>query len=226
MALPIVAFIAWIGASIGFAIHGKQQSFNTFILTAAVVPILGILETRDQSLSPTSTVTSEILIHASQQATWNQLVAFSKIDEPTELLFATGIAYPTHAEIDGKGVGAIRKCNFTTGTFIEPITIWNEPNLLRFGVLDQPPPMVEWSIYNDLQITHLEGYFKSTQGEFKLETMSDGTTKLSGTTWYHHSVWPSFYWRLWSDYILHQIHMRVLEHIKNKAEGKQSAQIK
>ena len=60
----------------------------------------------------------------------------------------TGITYPTHAE----GVGAIRKCNFTTGRFLEPITIWDEPNLLEFSVLDQPPPMVEWSIYNNLDI--------------------------------------------------------------------------
>jgi hypothetical protein len=160
-----------------------------------------------------------MIINAPRQNVWNELVAFSEIDEPTEMLFKTGIAYPTHAEIEGTGVGAIRKCNFTTGAFVEPITIWNEPSLLQFGVLDQPPPMVEWSLYKDLKIAHLEGYFKSTQGQFMLETMHDGKTKLSGTTWYYHSVWPSFYWRIWSDYILHQIHRRVLTHIKIKSEG-------
>lgn len=218
MGFPIMLFIAWIGATIGFAIHGRQQSFNSLILTTALVPVMGIIETTDEHAAPTSMVTTEIIINAPQQTVWNELVAFSEIEEPTELLFKTGIAYPTHAEIDGTGVGAIRKCNFTTGPFIEPITIWNEPTLLQFGVLDQPPPMVEWSLYKDLKIAHLEGYFKSTQGQFKLEPTPDGKTKLSGTTWYNHSVWPSFYWRMWSDYILHQIHRRVLTHIKIKSE--------
>lgn len=45
-----------------------------------------------------------------------------------------------------------------------------------------------------------------------------GQTKLTGTTVYHHDVWPSIYWKLWSDYILHKIHTRVLTHIKEKAE--------
>jgi len=27
------------------------------------------------------------------------------------------------------------------------------------------------------------------------------------------------YWHLWSDYILHRIHLRVLEHIRTQAEG-------
>jgi hypothetical protein len=32
------------------------------------------------------------------------------------------------------------------------------------------------------------------------------------------------YWRLWSDYIIHRVHTRVLEHIKMEAEaGKSTA---
>jgi len=29
---------------------------------------------------------------------------------------------------------------------------------------------------------------------------------------------PGIYWRLWSDYIVHKIHLRVLEHIRTLAE--------
>ena len=79
--------------------------------------------------------------------------------------------------------------------------------------------MIEWSIYEDLEIVHLDGYFKSVKGQFKLEELANGQTKLQGTTWYRHDIWPSFYWKLWSDYILHKIHFRVLKHIKKEAEG-------
>lgn len=101
---------------------------------------------------------------------------------------------------------------------MKPITIWNEPDLLEFNVIDQPPPMIELSIYQDMEIAHLDGYFKSKKGQFKLETLPNGQTLLRGTTWYYHEILPSSYWKLWSDYILHKIHYRVLEHIKRKSE--------
>jgi hypothetical protein len=31
-------------------------------------------------------------------------------------------------------------------------------------------------------------------------------------------MWPASYWHLWSDYIIHRIHSRVLEHIRTEAE--------
>jgi hypothetical protein len=65
----------------------------------------------------------------------------------------------------------------------------------------------------------LDSYFLSEKGQFKLKELPNGQTQLLGTTWYHHDVWPSIYWKLWSDYILHKIHTRVLSHIKQKAES-------
>ncbi len=32
-------------------------------------------------------------------------------------------------------------------------------------------------------------------------------------------MWPVAYWQLWSDYIIHRIHTRVLNHIKRNAEA-------
>jgi hypothetical protein len=31
-------------------------------------------------------------------------------------------------------------------------------------------------------------------------------------------MWPAAYWRVWSDEIIHEIHMRVLRHIKSNTE--------
>jgi hypothetical protein len=167
---------------------------------------------------PLHQVVTYVEVDADIHKVWDELVAFSTIDEPKEWLFKTGIAYPTHAEMKGKGVGAVRECHFTTGAFIEPITIWDEPYVLEFSVLDQPPPMIEWTIYQAGFIPHLEGYFRSRKGRFQLSKTADNQVRLEGTTWYTHDIWPSFYWRLWSDAILHRIHLRVLQHIKSKAE--------
>ena len=118
----------------------------------------------------------------------------------------------------------MRYCGFSTGSFEEPITEWDPPSLLRFDVSSNPPPMRELSFYKDVNPPHLHGYFMSRKGQFKLDPLPGGRTRLEGTTWYAHHMWPSSYWQLWSDWIIHKIHMRVLCHIKALAEGKDTPQ--
>ncbi|UHG94996.1 SRPBCC family protein [Spirosoma oryzicola] len=160
---------------------------------------------------------SAIQIDAPAQTVWNHVVAFPQLDQPDNFIFKTGIAYPINASIKGTGVGAVRYCNFTTGRFVEPITVWDQPRLLRFAVVQQPQPMKELSFW-DVDAPHLHDYFVSRQGQFKLTRLPNGKTLLEGTTWYCHTIKPAFYWQLWSNYIIHKIHNRVLVHIKRKSE--------
>jgi hypothetical protein len=81
--------------------------------------------------------------------------------------------------------------------------------------------MEEWTPYPHIHPPHLEGHFLSRKGEFLLEPMPDGGTRLIGTTWYEHKLWPDAYWRVWSDSIIHTIHLRVLRHVKSLSEAEQ-----
>ena len=45
-----------------------------------------------------------------------------------------------------------------------------------------------------------------------------GHTRLVGRTWYKLEFAPHAYWTIWTDWIIHRIHGRVLEHIKTLAE--------
>src|SRR6185436_19561820 len=109
--------------------------------------------------------------------------------------FRQGIAYPVRARIDGRGVGAVRHCEFSTGAFVEPITAWEEPSRLAFDVTSQPPPMTEWSPYQDLHPPHLDSTIRSRRGEFRLIALPGGRTRLEGRTWYTLSLYPQLYWR-------------------------------
>jgi hypothetical protein len=80
-----------------------------------------------------------------------------------------------------------------------------------------PQGMLEWSPYN-IHPRHLDGYFVPESAEFRLTPTSDGGTRLDGVSWYRNSMWPSRYRRLWSDALLHQVHMRVFRHIKTRSE--------
>ena len=78
--------------------------------------------------------------------------------------------------------------------------------------------MRELSPYPNLDTAHLHGFVVSRRGEFRLEPLAGGRTILIGTTWYQHHLWPASYWTVFSDAIVHQIHLRVLMHIKHLSE--------
>lgn len=219
MAIPIGVFFMWLGSWIGYLVITKSKSSapNIMILIIFSIPSMSFIE---REVKPSvSMVQTSIEINADPETVWKNVIEFPQLKEPKEFIFKTGIAYPINAKINGKGVGAIRHCNFTTGSFVEPITVWNEPNLLKFDVVKQPEPMKEVSFW-DLNAPHLHDYFVSEKGQFKLIKINNGKTLLEGTTWYHHDIYPEFYWRIWSDLIIHKIHERVLNHIKITSEKK------
>ena len=167
---------------------------------------------------PVFEVQSAVEIAAPPETVWKHVVTFSELPPPKEWYFRAGIAYPERARIEGSGPGAVRYCEFSTGPFVEPIRVWDEPRLLQFDVTANPAPMHEWSPYAEVLPKHLHGYFVSKQGQFRLIPLGKGRTRLEGTTWYQHGLWPAQYWRWWSDAIIHRIHLRVLEHIQMLAE--------
>lgn len=220
MAAPLGILFTWLGSLIGFSIvkKGTKRSSVIVLIFLAFIPTTAFIE-KDFEPELNSVVTS-IEIEADLSTVWRNVVEFPQLEAPKEFIFRTGIAYPINAKIEGSGVGAIRYCNFTTGSFVEPITVWNENSLLKFDVLEQPAPMKEISFW-DIDAPHLHDYFVSKKGQFKLTQLSNGNTLLEGTTWYYHHIKPAIYWKGWSEYIIHQIHLRVLAHIKKNAENDQ-----
>ena len=219
MASPLLAIGIWIGSYIGYKIT-KKNLINPTNTTLILLFLSSSFMSFDYINKPTDLipVRTKIIVNSPIEKVWTNVVTFDKIDEPVDWIFKTGISYPTDATIVGKGVGAIRYCNFTTGSFVEPITTWDEPNLLQFDVKEQPIPMNEVNPFWEVHPPHLDGYFKSYKGQFKLTKINKNQTELEGTTWYKVDIYPEFYWRTWSDFIVHRIHNRVLNHIKKKSE--------
>ncbi len=223
MALPLALPLAAFGGACAFAVqrvrwgHATGPAFLSALLLVA--PGIEILEHVAARPAPMFVVRSSIDIQAPPEKVWQQVIAFTQIPAPTEWMFRSGIAYPIRAEMIGSGVGAVRHCVFSTGAFVEPIQIWDPPRQLKFSVTSNPAPMEEWTPYEHIEPPHLHGFLVSEGGQFLLTPLPNGGTRLEGTTWYHHGLWPSRYWKLWSDAIIHRIHMRVLTHIRNEAES-------
>ena len=219
MSLPLAIPLNIIGAGIGYAIvnSGKPKAgFASSVVLVVALPFILGFEISNKSEPTLHRVVSTVEINAPIETVWKNVVEFPQIDKQPEGILRLGFAYPINAKIEGIGVGAIRRCNFNTGAFVEPITVWDAPHILAFDVAEQPAPMTEVSPYNHLQAAHLE-YIRSQKGQFRLYE-KDGKTIVEGTTYYTHDIAPDLYWSLFSDEIIHKIHLRVLDHIKEVSE--------
>lgn len=222
MAAPMAVVLAAVGGSLGYLIQRRSRTAGETGMTLLVVLLsipafLGA--ERATPLEPSLLrVRTAIEVKAPPEVVWRNVVAFAQLPPPSEWLFRMGIAYPMRAEIQGHGAGAVRHCVFSTGAFVEPIEVWDEPRLLKFSVTENPSPMQEWTPYKDLHPPHLDGFLTSRAGQFLLTPRPGGRTRLEGTTWYYHHMWPASYWQLWSDWIIHKIHLRVIQHIKHLSE--------
>ena len=222
MAAPIAMLLASLGATLGYSLALEFPDMKRTLGAFAPIFFLPFLigaEGQSERPIPEFDVSREVIINAPPAEVWKYVLAFPKLPRPDSLWLKTGIAYPLSARISGEGVGAIRYCQFSTGAFVEPITAWEPPYRLAFDVAEQPLPMHEWSLYDDVHPPHLDGIMSSKRGQFVLEELPGGRTRQTGTTWYQNKMWPSPYWGAWSDVMIHSIHGEVLRHIKRQAEG-------
>lgn len=223
MAAPLFALLSAGGALLGRALADAGPGAARAGLGA---PMLAwpLLLAAEPAPGPAlvHAVATTVEVDAPPEAVWQVVIAFPEI--PPEQLpawyFQLGVAWPQRARIEGAGVGAVRHCEFSTGAFVEPVTVWEPGRRLAFDVVENPPTMDELSPWGAVAAPHLAQHILSSQrGEFLLEPLPGGRTRLTGTTWYTFDMAPTAYWTLWSDAILHAVHQRVLEHVARVAEG-------
>lgn len=226
MAAPIGGILALLGGWIGYLIQRRPEAAAhapaMLILIVLTVPALMGVEaarpSRSFGTAPLFRVDTNMEVDAPPEVVWQRVVSFTQLPEPEDWLFRAGIAYPIRAEIEGQGAGAVRHCVFSTGSFVEPIEVWDAPRLLKFAVTSNPAPMQEWTPYRAVHPAHLDGFLVSRGGQFHLVPLPGGRTRIEASTWYQHHMWPAAYWQLWSDAVIHRIHTRVLKHVKSLAE--------
>jgi uncharacterized membrane protein YhaH (DUF805 family) len=224
MMLPLAVPVVILGAIVGYFIVavGTRRRSDLGKVALVLFALLPTMVGAEHITTPEPllfTCETSLVVDATPEKVWGHVVRFSDLDPPSDWLFRSGVAYPIRARIEGSGVGAVRHCEFSTGAFVEPIEVWDEPRRLQFSVTSNPSPMREWNPLFQIHPPHLDGFLVSKRGQFLLTPLPGGKTLLQGSTLYQHGLWPASYWRLWSDPIIHRIHDRVLKHIKTLAES-------
>lgn len=153
-------------------------------------------------------VADTMIIKAPPSEVWKYVVAYKRIEAPDKYwLFRIGMPSPVQATASGNYVGAERKCIFSNGyIFDEKIITYEKDSNLTFAITQQP---------RDPEIM---GHIDILKGQFILKDNGDGTTTLTGNSWYQLHVFPVWYYNIWAESITRNVHLRVMEHIKLLSE--------
>lgn len=218
MAAPLGVVAALAGGALGrgIALSTKRSPAET-VSAVALLPLVFALES---AFPPTASFdTSEnIVVEAPPELVWRAIVQMAPIAAPPALPFRLGVAYPLGGEINGEGVGAVRRGEFSTGTAIEQVTEWIAQRKLTFVVLNDVPSMRELSPYQHVHAPHVVGYFRTTSTSFELLPQPGGQTQIVERTSHELKLDPVFYWLPLARWMVHENNARVLAHIRGQAE--------
>ncbi|MBC8042659.1 MAG: hypothetical protein IAF08_04360 [Rhizobacter sp.] len=201
-----------IGKTIFLEIKKRQQLKASVAMFLALVLLVDVLSPRQEE----RLVSDALVIQASPEEVWKYVVAFPPIESRSAFwLFDLGLPRPVQTTVSGNFKGAERKCIFSTGAvFDEVMTTFEPQKNLIFDIVKQPA---------DPEIL---GHFDLSRGQFLIQDNGDGTVTLTGNSWYRLHVVPTWYYDLWAERIVREVHLRVMKHIKTLAESGRGVAVK
>jgi hypothetical protein len=155
-----------------------------------------------------TSVSDSIIINSPVEKVWKNVAAYDSINEPSKFwMFDIGLPMPIATTVTGFAQGEKRNCIFSNGAVFNEIMDEYIPNQrLTFSITSQP---------KDPEII---GHLEIQKGQFVLKDNGNGSTTLTGTSWYKLRVYPAWYFNYWAESITRNVHLRAMEHIKNLSE--------
>lgn len=194
------------GAFLGRAMFKRNdQTLNMSIVSLLILVFITDSLSKHEYVNM---VSDQIVVNAPPDKIWNNVVSFKRIKQPNQYwLFQAGMPSPIESTVEGHYKGAGRKCIFSNGyTFDEKIAVYEPNHNLTFDIVNQP---------RDPEIM---GHIDIQRGQFILKDNGNGTTTLIGNSWYKLYVFPIWYYDLWAESITRNVHLRVMQHIKELSE--------
>lgn len=205
---PLLLAFLMVGQLIGeFLLRRKNKNLNISILGLLLVLFAIDINSDHQYVK---LVSDEMIIQATPDKIWRHVVAFETIQEKSTFwMFRLGMPQPMRTTVSAYYEGADRKCIFNDSiVFDEKMTVFQPQKNLTFDILKQP------------QNPEIIGHIETQRGQFLLKDNKDGTTTLIGNSWYKLNVFPAWYYDLWAESIVRNVHLRVMKHIKKLSERK------
>lgn len=212
-----------IGALIYRLVQINKKKHKEKLLTLVLLPFLfAPIEEYIKSPSDTFSIKSEVIINASPEKIWNNIVEVKTIDQKeynSGFFNSIGIPRPINATVDKKEIGGQRIGNFEGGLkFIETINEYEKNRKVSFDIKIDPttvrPKVFDQHVLNG-------NYFTFVDATYELTELKNGQVKLTLSSSYQLTSTINFYGEFWGNIILADFQDRLLNVIENRCETKE-----
>jgi hypothetical protein len=222
MFLPLALMLSSFGGVLGgFAGRGlRTRRGRGFTMTCIAVlpfliagwerPVFYAMEQRQ--------VENVIDIQAPPEVVWRNIErvpAIGKDELPKTWAGRIGFPDPIEATLSHEGVGGVRNASFAGGlAFIETVDVWEPERRLAFTIAASTTTPLDEHVRVGGQ------YFDVLRGEYRLEPLGNGATRLHLSSQQRVSTDFNWYAHLWTDAVMRDLQWRILVVIKGRCEGK------
>jgi hypothetical protein len=168
-------------------------------------------------------VENVIDINASPEVIWRNIESVPAIrsDElPTSWSHRIGFPDPVEATLSHEGVGGVRDATFTGGlSFLETVDVWEPQYRLAFTIAAQTDSIPPTTLDEHVRVGG--PYFDVLRGEYRLETLGKGRTRLHLSSRHRISTDFNWYAHLWTDAVMSDLQKRILFVIRQRCEAQE-----
>jgi hypothetical protein len=167
-------------------------------------------------------VENVIDIQAPPEVVWRNIErvrAISTNELPDSWTRKIGFPDPVEATLSHEGVGGVRNASFTGGVlFIETIDQWEPQRRLAFTIAARADQIPATTLDEHVRVGG--PYFDVLRGEYRLEPLGNGATRLHLSS--RHRVSTDFNWyaHLWTDAIMSDLQSRILIVVQRRCEAR------
>jgi len=230
MFTPVALVAATLGGVTAGLIARTVRSRASRNTTLACVTLLPLIITPFEHVlfaqRDLRSVESVIDIKASPTVVWSNIERVPAI-RSSELQpswsHAIGFPNPVEASLSKEGVGGVRNATFEGGVlFIETVDAWDPLHHLGFSIRAQSDRIPKTTL--DEHVTIGGQYFDVLHGDYEIETLEHGTTRLHLRSLHRVSTDLNWYAHLCTDSIMRDLQVRILQVIRNRAEAAEARQ--
>jgi len=200
----------------------SRRSKNASVVCVLFLPLLvSPFEQRFHAQGELRRIETVIDIQASPDVLWRNIERVPRIN-PVELRSSwsrrIGFPNPVEATLSYEGVGGVRHASFDGGVlFIETIDLWQPQRRLAFSIKAQTGQIPATTL--DEHVTVGGAFFDVLRGEYRLEPLPNGRTRLHLESQHRVSTDFNWYAHLWTDAIMADLQNTILLVVKNRCES-------
>ena len=220
LALMLASFGGVLGGFAGRALRARRRRGFTMACVAVLPFITAGWEKPVFQQVEVRRVENVIDIQSPPEVVWRSIErvpSISKDELPKTWAGRIGFPDPIEATLSHEGVGGVRQASFQRGlSFTETIDVWEPERRLAFTIRANSDTIPPTTLDEHVRVGG--EYFDVMRGEYRLEPLGDGVTRLHLSSQQRLSTDFNWYAHLWTDAVMSDLQWRVLQVIKGRCE--------